>query len=58
MPKAAAILAVGYGLGDATASLTSLAAQIGESLLTNAGRWGCAVCHRSRANATVPTVRA
>jgi formylglycine-generating enzyme required for sulfatase activity len=40
MPDAAAILAVGYGLGDATASLTTLAAQIGESLLANAGRWG------------------
>lgn len=40
MPNAAAILAVGYGLGDATPSLTTLAAQIGESLLANAGRWG------------------
>jgi formylglycine-generating enzyme required for sulfatase activity len=39
MPKAAAILAVGYGLGDATAPLTSLVAQIGETLLANTTGW-------------------
>lgn len=39
MPSAAAILAVGHGLGDATASLTSLVAQIGETLLANTGNW-------------------
>lgn len=39
MPEAAAILTVGYGLGDATAPLTSLVAQIGETLLANAGTW-------------------
>lgn len=39
MPDAAAILAVGYGLGEATAPLTSLVAQIGEALLANTGGW-------------------
>ena len=39
MPSAAAILAVGHGLGDATPSLTSLVAQIGETLLANSGTW-------------------
>ncbi len=39
MPEAAAILTVGYGLGDATAPLTSLVAQIGETLLANTGTW-------------------
>src|SRR4051812_45845642 len=39
MPRAAAILAVGYGLGDGTVALTSLVSHIGESLLANAGSW-------------------
>jgi formylglycine-generating enzyme required for sulfatase activity len=39
MPTAAAILAVGYGLGDATPLLTSLVAQIGETLLADTGDW-------------------
>src|SRR5687768_5569982 len=39
VPEATAILAVGYGLDDATAPLTSLVAQIGEALLANAGTW-------------------
>src|SRR3569623_511613 len=37
MSKGAAILAVGHGLSDATATLTSLVAQIGETLLANDG---------------------
>jgi formylglycine-generating enzyme required for sulfatase activity len=39
MPKAAAMLVVGHGLGDATSALTSLVAQIGETLLANTGDW-------------------
>ncbi|HEY5948018.1 MAG TPA: bifunctional serine/threonine-protein kinase/formylglycine-generating enzyme family protein [Kofleriaceae bacterium] len=39
MARAAAMLAVGYGLGEATAPLTSLVAQIGETLLANSGGW-------------------
>lgn len=39
MPRAAAILAVGHGLGDGTEALTSLVAQIGETLLANSGEW-------------------
>src|SRR5687768_17165256 len=39
MPGAAAILAVGYGLGDATASLTTVVAHIGETLLANTAPW-------------------
>ena len=39
MSKAAAILGVGYGLGDATAVLTSLVAQVGETLLASPGGW-------------------
>src|SRR5512146_1650961 len=39
MSKAAAVLGVGYGLGDATAPLTTLVAQIGETLLANSGGW-------------------
>jgi len=37
MSKGAAILAVGHGLADATSTLTSLVAQIGETLLANDG---------------------
>jgi eukaryotic-like serine/threonine-protein kinase len=39
MPAAAAILAVGHGLGDATPQLTSLVAQVGETLLADTGDW-------------------
>jgi eukaryotic-like serine/threonine-protein kinase len=39
MSKGAAILAVGHGLSDSTAPLTSLVAQIGETLLANEGGW-------------------
>jgi hypothetical protein len=37
MSKGAAILAVGHGLSDQTSPLTSLVAQIGETLLSNEG---------------------
>jgi formylglycine-generating enzyme required for sulfatase activity len=37
MAKGAAILAVGHGLADSTSPLTSLVAQIGETLLSNEG---------------------
>ncbi|MEP6861172.1 MAG: bifunctional serine/threonine-protein kinase/formylglycine-generating enzyme family protein [Deltaproteobacteria bacterium] len=37
MSKGAAILAVGHGLSDSTSPLTSLVAQIGETLLSNEG---------------------
>src|SRR3954466_113059 len=39
MAKGAAILAVGHGLAEATAPLTTLVAQIGETLLANEGGW-------------------
>ena len=39
MSQAAAILAVGHGLGDATPELTSLVAQIGETLLQTTSAW-------------------
>ena len=39
MSKGAAILAVGHGPPTATARLTSLVAQIGETLLANEGGW-------------------
>ncbi|HET9992928.1 MAG TPA: hypothetical protein VFQ65_30540, partial [Kofleriaceae bacterium] len=39
MSKGAAILAVGHGLADSTSPLTSLVAQIGETLLANEGGW-------------------